>query len=233
MEARTAAIVCALAALVATSPVAAQSASEMSVYDANGHEFGRIYETEPTFVVTTFSSNIAGLALIGDFEHHYRQRSAFVSSLPGYGGVPGYAVFFAGAHCTGQAYVMPEIYLLFAPRRIEPLTIVQVDVPWGDFQLYAGSRTAPDVVVDPSSFIDTLGACQDFPATGLDLVPATFVGSFHTPPSPWRIGPASTVTASATASSVPVAAVTPAALAFLAALLLLSGIAFLGARARR
>jgi hypothetical protein len=206
-------------AILAASGAAAQyTASGFGVYDAHGALVGQVVDlgTNPTdlsFDRATIAASFAGHSLVG-----YAETDVVSFAQSG-------LVVFDSPGCTGQAWIFASPNQV-TPRFIEPQSVVGTDR-----RLYVGSRTDVPQSIPNFSFLGEGQPCFDANTSATNMVKATFVGTLPAFDAPFHVGP--TAVSLGGGGGAPVAAVTPAALAFLAALLLLTGIAFVGKRAGR
>ncbi len=207
-----------LVSLAVAPNVAAQVPTTLSVFDAAEREIARVltvdldpYGGSQSQVVATF----AGRVLVG-----VATRTRVLFDQMGMG-----TIYFEGSDCTGPASIQVHSGVFEpAPRLLDATVVVGTDR-----RVYVGNRADPGHIYPYNSLLQADLPCDNTAGSVDSAVEAHFLGTLPVATPPFRIGPAST----AGGGGAPVAAVTPAALAFLAALLMLSGIAFLGTRRQR
>lgn len=201
----------------ALAPVseAQYGASSFGVFDSNGALIGRAldlgYSTaDGSISYVLFMAQVGAHAILGTAESNALQ----IGTSP--------FVFFEGAGCTGQAWIPTLSVTISPPFLVDPSATVGID-----HRVYFGSRSEFPQTVAYQSYGDA--GCVDAPGSANGLVKASVAGTSPGFVGPFHVAPLTTTTT----ASASVAAVTPAALAFLAAVLMLTGMVFAGARAKR
>lgn len=191
--------------------------SSFGVFDSNGALIGRALDLG----FSTADGSISYAFFMAQFGAH-----PVLGSVTGTELAIGTAqvVLFEGSGCTGQAWMNPLSVTLPPPFLLDPSATVDTDN-----RVFVGNRADAPQFASWQSFASVGTACANSPGSGTGLVKATLVGNAPAFVGPFRLAPLATTTS----ASASVAAVTPAALAFLAAVLLLTGMVFAGARAKR
>lgn len=192
-------------------------AASFGVFDSNGALIGRALDLG----FSTTDGSISYAYIMAQFNGH-----PVLGNVTGTELALGTAqiVMFEGTGCTGQAWMSPLSVTLPPPFLLDPSAMVGTDN-----RVYVGNRADAAQLASWQSYASVGAACVESPDSGFGLVKATLVGSAPAFVGPFHLAPLATTTT----ASASVAAVTPAALAFLAAVLMLTGMAFAGKRAKR